>query len=89
MAAPSPTISGTRGRSIVDSHELMLALQGAAEADGATVALSSPVLSGGALRLGELPEGGALRVVTEELELHCDELINCAGHGAPKLARLL
>mmetsp|Transcript_68284 Transcript_68284/g.181756 ORF Transcript_68284/g.181756 Transcript_68284/m.181756 type:complete len:391 (-) Transcript_68284:113-1285(-) len=71
---------------IVDSHEFMLALQGEAEAHGAAVVTSSPVLRGGVLRAGEAPEGGALRVVTPDLELHCDELINCAGHGAPRLA---
>ena len=73
---------------IVDSHELMLALQGSAEAHGATVALSSPILEGGVLQACE-GEGGRLRVATPDLELHCDELVNCAGHGAPRLARRL
>jgi L-2-hydroxyglutarate oxidase LhgO len=73
---------------IVDAHELMVALQGGAEAHGAIVALGSPVLGGSPLRAGK-GQGGRLRVRTPELELHCDELVNCAGHGAPRVARSL
>lgn len=72
---------------IVDSHEFMVALQGAAEAYGAMVALSNPVLGGDILHPGDAPDGGVLRVLTPDLELHCDELINCTGHGAKYLAQ--
>ncbi|KAL1521855.1 hypothetical protein AB1Y20_021506 [Prymnesium parvum] len=74
---------------IVDSHELVLALQGSAEAHGATVALSSPVVGGGVAPGGGGGGGGALRVATPELELLCDEFVNCAGHGAQRLARAI
>jgi L-2-hydroxyglutarate oxidase LhgO len=68
---------------IVDSHGLMLAYQGDAEAQGAMVALRAPLLSG---RVGEngflLEIGGA-----EPMSLDCRLLINSAGVHAPSLAR--
>lgn len=66
---------------IVDVHEFMLALLGSAEAHGASLALSTPVVGGST-------EGG-LRLLTPGLELQCDQIVNCAGHGAPGLARQL
>lgn len=66
---------------IVDVHEFMLALLGSAEAHGASLALSTPVVGGST-------EGG-LRLLTPGLELQCEQIVNCAGHGAPGLARQL
>lgn len=67
---------------IVDSHALMLALQGDAEAAGALLALHAPVeaveVMGGGFRV---EVGGA-----EPMTLHATTLINCAGHAAPTLA---
>ena len=69
---------------VVDSHALMLALT-AADFDIAlgTQLLSarpSPAGSGSRLRLACAHTGGA------EVEFHCDELVNCAGLAAPKVA---
>jgi len=89
---------------IVDAHELMLALQGDAETHGATVVLNSPVTGGrvlggrggrgsggshGGSGGGGLQAGGRLLVSTHELDLEADELVNCAGLEAPRVARLL
>ena len=76
---------------IVDVHELMLALQGEAEAHGATVALSSPVvdgcvLPGGGGGGGIVPAGGRLRISTPDLDLEADEVVNCAGLEATAVA---
>jgi len=67
---------------LVDSHGLMLALQGDAENDGAMIALSSPVESG-RIEDGKftLQVGGAT-----PMDLSCSDLINSAGLGALKLA---
>ena len=70
---------------IVDSHGLMLSLQGEAEDHGAAVALNSPVL-GGEIRDGgfEIDVGGA-----EPLTLRCRLLVNAGGLGAPDIAAKL
>ncbi len=70
---------------IVDSHALMLALLGDAEAHGANLAVHSPVLA------AELATDGtqAHRLYiggSEPLTLACDLLINAAGLSAPQLA---
>jgi L-2-hydroxyglutarate oxidase LhgO len=70
---------------IVDSHALMLAYQGDAEAAGAAVVLRSPVLSGEARAGGfELAVGG-----DEPTRLCCHWLVNAAGLWAPALARAI
>ena len=71
---------------IVDSHALMLALQGDAEDAGATVVTRAPV-AGGAV----LPGGGAeLHIVgTEPTRLRCALFVNASGLHAPDLARTL
>jgi L-2-hydroxyglutarate oxidase LhgO len=67
---------------IIDSHGLMLALQGDLEAAGGVVALGAPLLSGECVRGGVLLEvGGA-----EPMRLEAANLINCAGLHAPALA---
>ncbi|NWL17885.1 NAD(P)/FAD-dependent oxidoreductase [Pseudomonas umsongensis] len=67
---------------IVDSHDLMLALQADAEAWGASLALHTPLLSARCSEQGfELHMGGA-----EPMTLSCRELINCAGLFAPEVA---
>ena len=67
---------------IVDSHALMLALQGDAEAAGALLALLASV---GAVEVRadglKLDVGGA-----EPMILLAKTLINCAGHAAPAIA---
>jgi L-2-hydroxyglutarate oxidase LhgO len=68
---------------IIDSHALMLALQGDAENHGATVVFHSPVENGEAGTQGiELQVGGA-----EPLTLTCTTVVNCAGLFAPNVAR--
>ncbi|VVP66569.1 L-2-hydroxyglutarate oxidase LhgO [Pseudomonas fluorescens] len=67
---------------IIDSHGLMLALQGDAEAHGASLVFHTPLLSARTIEQGfELHMGGA-----EPMTLSCRELINCAGLSAPEVA---
>ena len=68
---------------IIDSHALMLAYLGDAEAAGAAVAYRAPVLGG---RLA--PSGFVLDVGGDDaVSLECRILINAAGLHAPALAR--
>lgn len=70
---------------IVDSHALMLSLQGDLERAGGAVCLRSPVLAGGRLPQGWLLEvGGA-----QPTRIVCGLLVNCAGLDAPALAATL
>jgi L-2-hydroxyglutarate oxidase LhgO len=70
---------------IVDSHALMLAYQAELEGHGGTLVLRAPV-TGGAVT----PEGIRVEVGgAEPTTLLCKLLINCAGHGAPPLARAI
>ena len=70
---------------IIDSHALMLAYQGDAEAAGAFVVFRAPVLSGRALADGfELSVGG-----DEPTTIRCRLLVNAAGLYAPALARAI
>ncbi|WP_047237008.1 NAD(P)/FAD-dependent oxidoreductase [Chromobacterium subtsugae] len=67
---------------IVDSHALMLALLGDAEAAGAQLALESPLES------GEItPDGIVLRVAG--MEILASRVVNAAGLFAPDVARAL
>ena len=70
---------------IVDSHGLMLALAGDAEAAGAWLAMAAPVTGG---RIGEdgiaLDVGGA-----EPMRLICRSVVNAAGLTAPAVASRL
>jgi L-2-hydroxyglutarate oxidase LhgO len=70
---------------IVDSHALMLAYRAELESHGGVVALRSPVTGGAISSDGiEIVVGGA-----EPTTLRCKTLVNCAGHGAPPLARAI
>jgi L-2-hydroxyglutarate oxidase LhgO len=70
---------------IVDSHSLMLAYQGELESHGGTLVLRAPVTGGAITSHGIRVEvGGA-----DPMTLMCKLLINCAGHGAPPLARAI
>jgi L-2-hydroxyglutarate oxidase LhgO len=70
---------------IIDSHALMLAYQGEAEAAGALIALRAPILSAIAG-----PDGFALTVGGEEpCTIRCQFLVNAAGLHAPSLARTI
>ncbi len=72
---------------IVDSHALMLALQGDAEAAGAAIVCHAPVHSG-AVQFGAVDHGFVLQVAgTEPMELACEVLVNAIGLHAPDLAR--
>mgnify|MGYP005750904011 CR=1 FL=1 len=67
---------------IVDSHGLMLALLGDAEADGAILVLNTPVLGAAVTAAGiELRTGGEA-----PMRLVARTVINAAGLGAPALA---
>jgi L-2-hydroxyglutarate oxidase LhgO len=67
---------------IVDSHGLMLALLGDAQAAGAMLALQSPALAATVTGDGIRLEVGGATATT----LLAAAVINCAGHGAPVLA---
>jgi L-2-hydroxyglutarate oxidase LhgO len=70
---------------IIDSHALMLAYQGDAEAAGAFVAFRTPVLDGQVRGDGfELSVGG-----DEPTTLRCRYLVNAAGLYAPAVARAI
>jgi L-2-hydroxyglutarate oxidase LhgO len=70
---------------IIDSHSLMLAYLGEAEAAGAVVVLRSPVLAGGCHNDGfELAIGGA-----EPTAIRCRFLVNSAGLYAPAFAQTI
>lgn len=70
---------------IIDSHALMLALLGEAEAHGALLALRSK-----AVRISKASTGFTVSVhaadTGETATLRCANVINCAGHGAIDLA---
>lgn len=70
---------------IVDSHGLMLALLGDAEAAGAMLAVRSPVLRGRVAGHGAILEVGGDAPMT----LAAHTVINCAGLRAPSIARAL
>jgi L-2-hydroxyglutarate oxidase LhgO len=68
---------------IVDSHALMLAYRADIETAGGMVVTRAPV-EGGAVTA----DGFSLDVAgAEPMNLTCRLLINCAAHGAPRLAR--
>jgi L-2-hydroxyglutarate oxidase LhgO len=67
---------------IVDSHALMLALQGDAEAVGAWLALHAPVSAMAVTGAGLRVEVGG----KEPMTLIANSVINCSGHAAPELA---
>jgi L-2-hydroxyglutarate oxidase LhgO len=67
---------------IIDSHALMLALQGDAENAGAIVVFKSPLTSGNVTADGiVLNVGGA-----EPMSINCNTVVNCAGLRAPQVA---
>ncbi len=70
---------------IVDSHGLMLALQGDAEAHGARIAFNSPVTG------GEAREDGVVLDVGGEtsIQVLARTVVNCAGLGAQTIARAI
>ena len=70
---------------IVDSHALMLALRGDAEAHGAVIALATPVISGWAQRDGVAIETGG----AEPMRLAATRVVNVAGLGAQAVARAI
>ncbi len=70
---------------IIDSHALMLAYQGDAEAHGAVLAFLSPVIGGEVRNDGiELSVGGA-----EPTRLNARLVVNAAGLGAQAVARAI
>ncbi len=68
---------------IVDSHALMLALQGDAQAGGADIVFNTPLLKARVTTEGFMLELGG----TAQMSLSCRRLINAAGLQAPALAR--
>lgn len=90
VAALEPEVRGVAGflspsTGIVDSHGLMLACLGDAQAHGAALALASPVLSGVIREDGILLEVGG----REAMRVICNKVVNAAGLNAQALARSL
>ena len=83
LSATSALLSPSTG--IIDSHGLMLALQGDAEAHGAALALKSPLLRGEARGAGFLLEVGG----EAPMQLETEILINSAGLHAARIAASL
>jgi L-2-hydroxyglutarate oxidase LhgO len=73
------------GTGIIDSHALMLALQGDAETAGATIAFNSPVLGGEARADGIVLEVGG----SEPGRWLVKSVVNCAGLHAQRVAASL
>jgi L-2-hydroxyglutarate oxidase LhgO len=70
---------------IIDSHGLMLALQGEAESAGAIIVLRTPIVAG---RVG--PDGFELATGGDDpAALRCRHLVNAAGLLAPTLAGVI
>jgi L-2-hydroxyglutarate oxidase LhgO len=67
---------------IIDSHALMLAYLGDAEAHGAMLALKTPLLGAQAL-------AGGFVVHTSEMDVACTVLVNSAGLRAPSVAKAI
>jgi len=83
LVCAAALLSPTTG--IVDSHGLMLALLGDAEAAGAMLAVHAPVTGGRVTEDGLILEvGGA-----DPMTILADGVVNCAGLGAQPLARTL
>jgi L-2-hydroxyglutarate oxidase LhgO len=80
LAATAALLSPSTG--IVDSHGLMLALLGEAEAHGAALALKSPLLRAEARDRGFLLEVGG----DEPMRLEAEILVNSAGLHATRVA---
>jgi L-2-hydroxyglutarate oxidase LhgO len=81
LACTGALLSPSTG--IVDSHHLMLALLGDAEAAGASLALNAPLLAGRAGEQGIVLEVGG----GDPLTLSCRLVVNAAGLEAPRVAR--
>ncbi|HEX9449725.1 MAG TPA: NAD(P)/FAD-dependent oxidoreductase [Dongiaceae bacterium] len=88
IAALEPALRATSGllspsTGIIDSHALMLSLQGEAEAAGAVFAFHAPVTGCQLVETGfQIAVGG-----DAPLQLRSRRLINAAGHGAWDIAR--
>ena len=83
LAGVAAILSPSTG--IIDSHALMLAFEGEAQANGALVALRTPVIGARAGNRGfELRLGGA-----EPAAISCRYLVNAAGLEAPAFARAI
>jgi L-2-hydroxyglutarate oxidase LhgO len=91
IADLEPAVKGVRGvfspsTGILDSHQLMVALQGEFESAGGVVAFASPVLG------GQIGEAGEHRLVVggaEPATLGCRKLVNAAGLHAHSVLRAL
>ncbi len=83
LAVEGALLSPSTG--IIDSHGLMLALQGEAEDGGAMIAFRTPLQGGRVVADGiELRTGG-----NEPMELTCRRLVNAAGLQAQEIAEAI
>jgi len=83
LACTAALLSPVTG--IIDSHAMMLSLQGEAEAAGAMIAFHAPVIGGGA-------DGDAMRIDTggaEPMRLRARSVVLAAGLAAPRIGAAL
>ncbi|MBI4206847.1 MAG: NAD(P)/FAD-dependent oxidoreductase [Betaproteobacteria bacterium] len=90
VAELEPEVRGVAGflsssTGIIDSHGLMLAYLGDAEARGASLALASPVVSGAVTGDGIVLDVGGREAMT----IVCNTVVNAAGLNAQAVARAI
>jgi len=90
IAELEPEVRGVAGflspsTGIIDSHGLMLAYLGDAEARGASLALASPVVSGAVANGGIVLDVGG----KEAIAIACNTVVNAAGLGAQTVSRAI
>jgi L-2-hydroxyglutarate oxidase LhgO len=91
LRSMEPQLSGIQGlfvpiTGIINSHQLMTALQGEAEGNGAVIAYNCTAY--GATHSEKINKAGKpmLKLKTSQGDFDADIVINCAGHGASYFA---
>jgi L-2-hydroxyglutarate oxidase LhgO len=91
MQAMEPSLRGTCGlwvpsAGLMDSHQLMLALQADAEANGAVIVTNCCVTGGRVADTTSSTGQKQISIFTDQGTFDADVVINCAGHLAPSVA---
>lgn len=90
LSAMEPKLKAVRGihspsTGLIDSHALMLSLQGDIENAGGVVAFKSPVIG------GQIEDDGVVLSIggADPMNITCNTVINSAGHGAWDIANAI